>query len=240
MNYYVDIHADILPGFSVPGSRPMTTEEAAARTDLLRESNVKLAAAAPYYDPQRYSPEEFLEMRNAKIAALEDHAQSMRIVGGAVLPMEYCMAAPRALAPMVLGESGYLLIELPREPITEEFCEKLSRLRIVSGFSLIAADADRYFDIWTPEDWITLRQTGILLQISVGGILQAEHRKLSLYLLANQYAHFVASGTRPAGEPLRFTESMRTVQRSLPAHLYRRIKNNAGMLLSNAEPSSFF
>ena len=29
------------------------------------------------------------------------------------------------------------------------------------------------------------------------------------------------------------------IQRSLPAQLYRRIKNNAGMLLSNAEPASF-
>ena len=41
------------------------------------------------------------------------------------------------------------------------------------------------------------------------------------------------------GEPLRFTEAMRFIQRSLPAELYRRIKNNAGLLLSNAEPSVF-
>ena len=69
--------------------------------------------------------------------------------------------------------------------------------------------------------------------------MQQENRKLSLYLLANQYAHFVASGARQPEEPLYFTETMRLIQRSLPANIYKRIKNNAGMLLSNAEPSSF-
>ena len=79
----------------------------------------------------------------------------------------------------------------------------------------------------------------MLLQISVNGLLNTEYRKLSLYLLANQYAHFVATGSRDITEPLHFSEAMRIIQRSLPAQLYRRIKNNAGMLLSNAEPASF-
>ena len=228
MNYYVDVHANLLPGLPAVNSSALTAENASARLSVCKESNIKQSVAAPFFDPARFSPEDFLAARDAAIAEFSVEAQPMRLVPGAVVSLSWCMEHPRELRPFVIGDSDYLLIDLPREAVTEEFCETLARLRIVS-----------YFDFWSPEDWFALRQTGMLLQISVNGLLQQEYRKLSLYLLANQYAHFVATGSRQIEEPLHFTEAMRMIQRSLPAQLYRRIKNNAGMLLSNAEPASF-
>ena len=239
MNYYVDIHSDLLPELPAVGCRSLTAQEAADKLDRFRISNIKLAAAAPYYDPKVYSPDDFLALRDRQITALTGSAQPTRIVGAAVLPLQFCLDHPKLLKRFALGVSDYLLIDLPREQVTDAFCETLSRLRIMSGLCPVAVDIDRYYDIWSPEDWITLRRTGMLLQVSVRGLMQQEHRKLSLYLLANQYAHFVATGAQNPEEPLHFTETMRLIQRSLPAQLYRRIKNNPGMLLSNAEPSSF-
>ena len=239
MNYYVDIHANLLPGLPAVGGGTLSEENAAARTADFRESNIKIAAAAPFFDPEQYSPEDFLALRDEKLKALSKVSVPLRIVKGAVLPFTYCIEHPRELKPFVLGDSEYLLIDLPNEKVSAELCEEIKRLQIVSGLFPIAADIDRLFNLWSPEDWITLRHTGMLLQISIDGIIQQENRKLSLYLLANQYAHFVATGTRSVGLPLHFTEAMRLIQRSLPAQFYRRIKNNSGMLLSNAEPASF-
>ncbi len=239
MNYHVDVHANLLPGMPGIGNRALTKEEALARMEACKESNIKLSVAAPYFSPDTQTPEAFLACRDAALAAQTEAAQPMRLVGGAVLPLSWCVEHPREMKPFILGDSNYVLVDLPQEPVTEAFCETLSRLRIVSGLCPIAVDIDRYYDFWSPEDWFALRQTGMLLQISVNGMLQPENRKLTLYLLANQYAHFVATGSRSVDEPLHFTEAMRMIQRSLPAHLYRRIKNNAGMLLSNAEPASF-
>lgn len=239
MNYYVDMHSNLLPGLPGLDCRPLTDAESAARLSAFRESNIKLAVATPLYQPEIMLPEAFLMLRDQKIDALKNSA-NIRIAAGAVLPFSYCLEEARSLRRFVLGDSGYLLIDLPREPITEALCESISRLRIVSGLCPVAVDIDRFFDIWELEDLVALRQTGMLLQISVNGLLQQEHRKLSLFLLANQYAHFVATGSRGIEEPLCFIEAMRVIQRSIPAQLYRRIKNNAGMLLSNAEPSSFF
>ncbi|MBR6718668.1 MAG: hypothetical protein IKI77_10070 [Oscillospiraceae bacterium] len=239
MNYYVDIHSNLLPELAGLGNRPMTETEAAARISELQESNIKQAVAAPYFDPAAMPAEDFLALRDAKLAALAETAHPMRIVGGAVLPFSYCLAHARALQPFAVGGSSYFLIDLPAEPIRGTLCEDLSRLRIVSGMCPIAADADRLFDLWTPEDWIALKQAGILLQISVNGLLRQEHRKLTLYLLVNEYAHFVATGSREVEQPLHFADAMRILQRSLPSQNYRRVKNNAGMLLSNAEPSAF-
>ncbi|MBR5370909.1 MAG: hypothetical protein IK130_01705 [Oscillospiraceae bacterium] len=239
MNYYVDIHANILPGLSGIGSRPLTEAEAAERVTSQREGNIKLAVAAPYFQPEQCSQEDFLQLRDAAIERLSEAAQPMRIVPGAVVPYDYCQAHPRELAKFAIGGCNYILIDLPPAPPTAEFCEELKKLRIVSGLCPIAVDIDRYFESWSPENWIELRQSEIFMQISVNGLLQPESRKLSLYLLANSYAQFIATGSRSVEEPLHFTEAMRMVQRSLPAQIYRRVKNNAGMLLSNAEPSSF-
>ena len=239
MNYYVDIHANILPGIAGIGNRSLTETEARERISAQKEGNIKLTVAAPYYQPESCSAEEFLRQRDAAIAAVAETAQPMRIVAGAVVPYAFCQEHPRELVAFAIESCNYFLIDLPTEPPTEEFCESLKKLRIVSGLCPIAVDIDRYFEIWSPENWIALRQSEILMQISVNGLLQTESRKLSLYLLANSYAHFIATGSRSIEEPLHFTEAMRTVQRSLPAQIYRRVKNNAGMLLSNAEPSSF-
>lgn len=239
MNYYVDMHADLLPELAGLGQRALTEQEAAERLDAFRASNMKIVVAAPYYHPEASDPETFLALRDERIAAMSAAAQPVRITGGAVLPFSYCVGHPRELKRFALGDSDYFLTDLPAQPLTAEFCEEISRLRIVSGMCPVAADIDRLFAVWSLEELITLRKAGILLQISVNGLLQQEYRKLSLFLLANQHAHFLASGACGIGEPLRFIEAMRVVQRSLPAQLYRRIKNNAGMLLSNAEPSAF-
>lgn len=250
MNYYVDMHSNLLPGLAGLENRALTEQEAEERLAVFRQSNVKLAVAAPVFRPSVWDVKEFLALRDEKITAAERAAaeraaseqmpQPLRIVSGAVLPLDYCMEFPRTVRQFALGDTDYFLVDLPRTKITEDFCEALSRLRIVSGLCPVAVDIDRFFDIWTPEEWITLRQTGMLLQISVNGLLEQKYRKLSLYMLANQYAHFVATGSRRIDEPLRFADTMRVVQRSLPAQLYRRVKNNPGMLLSNAEPSAFY
>jgi len=239
MNYYVDIHSNLSPAVPTVSGGTLTREEALSRTELFRDSNIKTAVAAPFFSPDFTDSQAFLKARDHAISGLGDSAQPMRIVGGAVLPLQYCLEHPRDLRQFALGESDYLLIELPHGRITGELCENITRLRIVSGLYPVAVDIDRHYDIWTPEDWIALRPTGTLLQISIDGLLNPEHRKLSLYLLANQYAHFVATGSRNIKEPLHFTEAMRIIQRNLPAQLYRRVKNNPGMLLSNAEPSAF-
>ena len=239
MNYYVDIFANLLPGMPVFGDTALTQTQAAERIAVFESSNIESAVAAPLFQPEAMTPAAFLAQRDALIRQVSVPDAIPYLVGGAILPLQYCLDHMRALEPFVIGQSQYFLVDLPRVPITEEFCETLSRLRIVSGLCPIAVDIERNYGCWSPEDWLTLRQTGILLQMSIDGVLDPEQRRLSLYLLANQYVHFVATGAHPIREPLRFTEAMRMIQRSLPSEFYRRVKNNPGMLLSNAEPSVF-
>ena len=51
------------------------------------------------------------------------------------------------------------------------------------------------------------------------------------------HAQFVSSGYVSPQDSPRLVEAMRVLKRSLPLVKYKRIKNNAGMLLSNAAVS---
>ena len=53
----------------------------------------------------------------------------------------------------------------------------------------------------------------------------------------NHIAQFVSSGYASPQDSPRLVEAMRVLKRSLPLVKYKRIKNNAGMLLSNAAVS---
>ena len=50
MNYYVDIHANILPGMPALAGGTLTPEQAAERLAFFHRSNIKTAAAAPFFD----------------------------------------------------------------------------------------------------------------------------------------------------------------------------------------------
>ncbi len=239
MNYYADIHANILPDMDFAGGSVLRGERQKSRVTAMRESNIKQAIAAPLYDPEKWTPREFLDARDEKFERIERETPSMRLVRGAAVRYDFCVAHAKELSDFALGGTGYFLVDLPDTPVTRQICEDLHKTHIVSRLCPIVADADRFYDIWAPEQWPWLRESGILAQISIDGILRPERRDFSLFLLANQFAQFIATGGRDTGEDLRFSDAMRIVQRSLPAQVYKRVKNNSGMLLSNASPSEF-
>ncbi|MBR3679439.1 MAG: hypothetical protein IKL87_04475 [Oscillospiraceae bacterium] len=246
MNRFVDIYANILPDMATVGHKAPTKVQALTRLEQAEAGSVKTILAAPLYTPERYpSIDRFFEMRDERCAALNDrtakHSHPVKVLGGAVLHYDpSLLKLGDKIRRFSLGASRYMLIDLPNIRLTPEFFETMTRLQVVSGLTPILADFDRFYDAFTLEDFFALREAGILLQISADGITALEKRKLSLYLIGNENIHFIASGSQPPEEPLRIPDAMRMAQRNLPVEIYRRIKNNSGMLLSDASPSEFF
>lgn len=245
MNRYVDIYTNILPTMDTVGNGAPTQEQAVRRLAQSEQNCIKTVIAAPLYTPETYaSPDEFFEKRREICLALNAEsaklAHPVRVQEGVIL--QYSSDLLRLgdkLKRFSLADSRYMLLDLPIGHLDANFYDDMTKLQVVSGLTPILADFDRFYSMFTLEDYIPLREAGILLQISADGLIAPEKRKLSLYLLANQRAHFVASGSQSPESPVRLGEAMRIVQRSLPSDLYRRIKNNAGMLLSDAAPSEF-
>lgn len=239
MNGFVDIHGHILADMPHSGSDTVTAIQAINRLEACAEKYCKTIIAAPLYQPLLTGEAAFLAQRDAAVAGMCDFAQTLpkpvRVAAGAVVPMDGCLFSFRAPQRFALAETNYILIAPPEVPFDRSLVDYFQRAEISLKLHPILADIDRYFDLYSLEELLSLREHGILTQISVMGLLNPEHRKLVLYLIANGVIQFVASGSSPMDLP----EAMRALKRSLPLERYKRIKGNSRMLLSGAEPQSF-
>ncbi len=239
MNGFVDIHGHILADMPHSGSDTVTAIQAISRLEACAEKYCKTIIAAPLYQPSLISEAAFLEQRDAAVAGMCDFALTLskpvRVAAGAVVPMDDCLFSLRSPQRFALAETDYILIAPPEVPFDRSLVDYFQRAGISLKLHPILADIDRYFDLYSLEELLSLREYGILTQISVMGLLNPEHRKLALYLIANGVIQFVASGNSPMDLP----EAMRALKRSLPLERYKRIKGNSRMLLSGAEPQSF-
>lgn len=245
MNRYVDIYTNILPTMPTAGQSAPTMEQALARITTAEQTSTKIMIAAPCYEPAAYaSLDAFFEQRHemtmkmcAESASL---AHPVRILEGSVLHYTPdLLSYGEKLRRFSIADSGYMLMDLPEMSLNEAFYDDMKKLKLVSGLTPILCDFDRFYNLFTLEDFFAFHEAELLIQISADGLVSPEKRKLSLYLLANQHVHFIASGSQTADSPVSLSDAMRIVQRSLPSEIYRRIKNNTGMLLSDASPSEF-
>lgn len=207
----------------------------------LAAHGVKTVVATPCFDASKQSVEAFLERREEAFSALADaigDAVVPNVTLGAEVVFNLAALTCRGLEKLALAGTDYMLVRLPDEPkIDEEFLERFARFHIASRLNPVIADIDTCFAKISVQDLFVLSHAGALLQVSCPGLLNHDTRKCSLYLLGNHVAQFVSSGVCPDDESPLVTEAMRLLKRSLPLEKYKRIKNNAGMLLSNAARS---
>lgn len=238
MNKYIDIHAHVLPGM---GCGPETAEESLAMLRMLQEHGVKTVIATPFFDPEAETADAFLARR------AEAYDRLRQAMGQEPLP-HVALGAEVLLCPAVLEcgriqrfrveQTSYVLVRLPRDQrIDPALMVLFDHFHVASGLVPILTDIDRYFSTIQVEDMFALNRAGALLQVSCAGIMSHDTRKYALYLLGNHIAQFVSSGYASPQDSPRLVEAMRVLKRSLPLVKYKRIKNNAGMLLSDAAVS---
>ena len=238
MNKYVDIHTHILPGMALG---PSDMDTAVGMLAALGAHGVKTAVATPLFDATAAPLDAFLASRDAayqNLLSLLPNTAPNVVCGASVLLCPEILKC-RGLDRLRISATDFVLVKIPEQAdLSEELFSLLEHFRTASRLTPIICEADTLFAHTNIEDLLALQENGALLQISCAGILSQETRKLSLYLLGNHIAQFVSSGFRqPYGSP-QLIEAIRVLKRSLPLEKYKRIKNNAGMLLSGAERST--
>lgn len=239
VNGFVDIHGHILADMPHSYADTVTAIQAINRLEACAEKYCKTIIAAPLFQPDLISEAAFLSQRDAAVAGMCDFATTLpklvRVAAGAVVPMNETVFSLRQPERFTLAETRYLLVAPPERPYDASLPDFFRRTEITMQMHPIIADIDRYFELYSLEELLSLRESRILTQISVKGLLDPQYRKLALYLIGNGVIQFVATGNSPLDLP----EAMRALKRSLPLERYKRIKANSRMLLSGAEPETF-
>lgn len=188
-----DIHSHILPGMD-DGCR--TVEESVAVMRLSKAGGVSKMLATPHYYP-RESVASFLERR----AKSEQILRQRLVLEDAPVP-RFCCGAEVAyfqgvsrldgIESLCLGNSRYLLLELPHSPWTGEVVRDLDNL-CLQGITPILAHVERYLSGQSRQMVQRVLQTESLVQMNAGYLLRFWQSSRAVKLLKNNTVQLLGS-----------------------------------------------
>lgn len=204
----IDLHCHILPGIDDGAEHPA---QARAMLDMQAGSGTDAMYLTPHFHPGEKDTETFLSERSRAWAQLEPvltpQEKSRIRLGAEVRYSEGLLSLD--LRKLALGESDYLLLELPgrRYPaylprITEELLDR--------GMIPLLAHVERYaYFREEPELLKQLIDLGALAQVSAHTLFDRQDKNFSVACLRHGLAQIVASdahnttGRKPCMEQIR-------------------------------------
>ncbi len=193
---YTDLHCHVLPGLD-DGARDWDEALSMAR-QAVRGGATRLVATPHVMRGVYYtSPEDInravLELR----ARLEDTRIPLEVIPGSEVYLSSGVALEyRSGKLLPIGQSGYLLVELPSLYFPRYVFRELFELRL-AGAGVIVAHPERNTELSKKKGLIEeLLETEVMFQVNAGsftGFFGAEARACAEYLLREGLVHFIGS-----------------------------------------------
>lgn len=185
MVHICDIHSHILPGVD-DGCKDVA--ETLQVLQSAREQGVNDIIATPHFYSYRENADAFLRRRNAAFELLKLQLPAdMRICLGAEVAYFNDISRSEDLTRLCLGNSRYLLLELPFTPWNSNLFRELQNLAYIRGVIPVLAHIERYIGIQSKQ---ALRQ---VLELGLPVQMNAEH--LLRFRCAFQARRLLKNGT---------------------------------------------
>lgn len=190
-----DFHTHILPGID-DGSPDIETSLAMLREQAAQK--ISTVVATPHFYPKRDTPDIFLQRRSEAYAqlipALQQDPSLPRILLGAEVAFFPGISESEALAQLTLGESDFVLIEMPYEPWTEYMLRELGDIYHKQGLTPIVAHIDRYITpLSAGRTAKRLNNLPVLIQANAEFFLTRSLKRTALKMLRIDQIHLLGS-----------------------------------------------
>lgn len=187
----VDFHSHILPGID-DGSG--SVEESLKMLRMQWEQGIRHVVATPHFYPREDTPVAFLRRRERAARSLAGYSDIPAITLGAEVYFFRGMSQSDALRDLTIGQSRYILIEMPPAPWSEDLYRELEAIRTLQGLTPVIAHIDRYIGplrtYGLPE---RLAQMPVLVQANAEFFLERSTASLALRLLKGERIHLLGS-----------------------------------------------
>lgn len=200
---YTDLHCHILPGLD---DGVGDWDEAVALARNAAKSGASRVVATPHVMRGVYysSPDDIKAKVDELRIRLEDSGVALEVIPGAEVYLAAGVAREyRAGRLQTIGESGYLLVELPSLYLPGYAFQELFDLR-VAGAGVVLAHPERNRELCRRRDAIEeLRDTDVFFQVNAGsftGVYGRQARACADWLLREGIAHFIGSDAH-SGQP---------------------------------------
>lgn len=188
-----DMHGHFLPGMD-DGCK--TAEESLQLLTTAQSNGIEKMFATPHYYPVE-TVEAFLARRSAAADQLSQAAAAANIP----LPA-YCLGAEVAYHPglgqekdlslLCLGDSRYMLLEMPFRPWTGEMLRTVRSI-CINGFVPVIAHVERYWRIQSDKVIGQLLEMEVLVQMNAGSLLHWRTAGLCRRLLQHGVVQLLGS-----------------------------------------------
>lgn len=234
-----DLHTHILPGMD-DGAK--TVEMSLEMLRMERDQGVETVVLTPHFYRDRERPERFLARRSEaanrlKEALLPLPEEEVRTLPKLVLGAEVAWVPNLADLPelhrMRMGQSDYLLLELPFRPWNDQMFHQIYDLMGRTGLTPIIAHIERYMKVQKPEYIAEVMSLGVPVQVSGEPLLRPLRRGRVLKLLRERQAQFIASDCHDTTDrPPNLGPAMAVVRKKLGEDGAAELRRRSTKLLS--------
>lgn len=188
----IDFHTHILPAVDDGSS---SIEESVELLKMQKQRGVSTVVATPHFYPHRDKPERFLERRNKAFQKLQEEIagqQLPEVILGAEVYYFNGISQWEGLKDLTIGETNYLLLEMPGTQWTDRMLEDINGIYIKQGIIPIIAHIERYISFF---NWrkILKKLAELQVVIQVNGSFFLEHGKFAFKMLKEGYIDIIAS-----------------------------------------------
>lgn len=223
----VDFHTHILPQLD-DGSR--SVEESIGMLEMEREQGISHVVATPHFYALVDTPDCFLQKRREAEERLrqemEKHINMPHLTMGAEVHFFPGISDADFLPKLTIGDTGYLLIEMPEPPWSERMYEELALIRSKREITPIIAHMDRYISPFRtygiPE---RLQGLPVLVQVNASFFLRILTAPMALRLLREEKIHLLGSDCHNLTERIpNLQQAIERIEQKLGAEALQRIR----------------
>lgn len=191
----IDFHSHILPQIDDGSS---SVQESVAMLEMEAAQGVAHVVATPHFYAQHDTPEHFLRKRNASELvlreAMQEHEGLPEISIGAEVYYFRGISDSEVLPKLTIGDSRYILVEMPMGTWTDSMCRELADIREKQGLTPIIAHIDRYIGFFRTHSIMDkLEHLPILIQANASFFTRLSTRELAIRLLREKRIHLLGS-----------------------------------------------
>lgn len=230
---YIDFHAHILPGID-DGAANL----AISRGLLLSQKaqGIATVVATPHFR-KHDSVTAFVKVREKALQQIREGITEPipDIVLAAEVEFYYGISKRKNLRQLAIGNTDYILIEMPFTYWNDWFYDELDEIRRVHGLHPIVAHLDRYAD--TPErikNFVKLFERDVLVQINADALLRFWPRRVVKKLLTWDAFNVLGSDCHDLDKrSCRFEKACEVIQKRFGVQMLDKLMQNSEDILQN-------
>ena len=191
---FSDFHTHILPCVD-DGSRSM--EQSLEMLRRCRKMGIRHVVLTPHFYADRDHPDRFLVRRSRAFAVLQEAAEGEEfpaLIPGAEVHYFPNMGSSEVLRKLTIGDSHYILVEMPMCRWKDRMLRDLEMIRVNQGLTPIIAHLDRYLTPFNAGRILRqVAQLPVMVQVNGEFFLERRTARLALRMLARGQIHLVGS-----------------------------------------------